>query len=167
MRKYAQGLVGSAMRAQVDADDIVQSTLLTLWLGVKAGKFKAPTIASLAALVRMLLRRQVARYWRKAKTQPKLIQNVQDPSTCETVEYDIEPTSKESSGPLQKAQFEDMLDNFLGELSETDKILVQLRFRGFTTTDAGQLLELDPGLLRMRLIRLREKFADLRRDLSC
>ena len=158
MLQFADQLLGSALRSRLDAEDLVQSVWVTIWLGIRAGSFVVPTPGSLTALAKTLLRRQLARDWRKLKSEINI-----DSSMKETV-LDV-PVTLAENGPYQQAEFEDLMDKLLSELTEADQALVRLRFRGFTTEDASVLLQTEPGHLRVRLGRLRTRLAGLRRDL--
>jgi RNA polymerase sigma factor (sigma-70 family) len=163
MLRYAKRLLGIPLRAQLDAEDVVQSTLITMWLGIRTGKFALPTPQSLSALARTLLRRQVARHWHKAKAE---MNATQDSAMTDTVpDRPLMPIAPAEDGPREMAEFEDLMETFLSKLTETDRQLVTLRFRGFTTAKAAVFLHMEPGRLRIRLSRLRAKFADLRREL--
>lgn len=160
---YCERSLKGALRARLDAEDVVQSMWITMWQGIRTGKFDVPTAEHLLALAKTLLRRQVARHWRKLKSEMDFTQSA---AMIETVvDQQLIPTAAAETGPQQKAEFDELMENFLGGLSETDQALIQLRFRGHTTADAAILLRIEPGTLRVRLGRLREKFAGLRREL--
>ena len=164
MLKYAKQLLGSALRSSLDADDLVQSVLLTIWQGIRAGKFVAQTPSSLSGLARTLLRRQVARHWRELKSEA---QAVQDASLADTAfDIPVMPNHRTAPLPQRQMEFDELMENFLSELTETDRALVQLRFRGFTTADAAILLQVESGHLRVRLLRLRKKFGDWHRRIE-
>jgi RNA polymerase sigma factor (sigma-70 family) len=163
MRRHAQRLLERPLRSQLDAEDVVQSALITMWLGIRTGKYAVTTPESLLSLAKALLRRQVARHWHKAEAE---MSATLDSALIDTVaDRPLIPTAPASDGPLEMAEFEDLMESFLRKLSETDRQLVTLRFRGITTAKAANLLKMEPGQLRIRLGRLREKFTELRREL--
>ena len=63
---------------------------------------------------------------------------------------------------MQSSEFDDLVEHFLAQLGDMDRQLIKLRFQGFTTADAARRLNLDPGFLRVRLGRLRKRFAEFR-----
>src|SRR5262245_66038179 len=65
IRTLARRLVGPQLQSRVDIEDVIQSTTITLWLGLRAGKFEVTTSAEFIALVKVLLQRHVAQQWRR------------------------------------------------------------------------------------------------------
>jgi DNA-directed RNA polymerase specialized sigma24 family protein len=82
-------------------------------------------------------------------------------SMIETVvERDLSVAMREAE--LQrKLDVDEFLEQFLTQIDEIDQQLVKMRFNGYTTAEAAESLQLDPGFLRVRLSRLRQKFANL------
>jgi RNA polymerase sigma factor (sigma-70 family) len=152
MRRIAERMVGKEFRSRIDSEDLVQSTHLTLWQGIRSGQFVIPTIESLMALVRTVMRRQISRQLRRAEMKVNI-----DAGMAETfVDQQIFPVSKETD-PHDSAEFSDLMERLLSGFDDIDQRLVRLRFRGFSTADAAVLLIMDPAHLRVRLARLRKK----------
>jgi RNA polymerase sigma-70 factor (ECF subfamily) len=159
LRRTAAQLIGKALRSQLDSADLVQSVQIILWLGLRTGKFSVATPDNLLALARTLLRRKVARYWRTVKAP---VTTISDVSLIDTVvDQAIFPLRQEPS-PEESSEFDDLVEHFLEHLGDLDRRLVKLRFQGFSTADAARQLKLDPGFLRVRLGRLRKRFAEFR-----
>ena len=159
LRRAACLMIGKALRSQLDSVDLVQSVQIILWLGLRTGKFSVATPENLLALAKTLLRRKVARYWRSVKTP---LATISDVSLIDTVvDQALFPIRQEPT-PDQSSEFDDLVEYFLEQLGDTDRQLIKLRFQGFSTADAARHLNLDPGFLRVRLGRLRKRFAEFR-----
>lgn len=162
MKRMASGLVGKALQSHLDADDAVQTVHVAMWVGIRTKRFDVPTSDHFLALARTLLRRQVARFWRKAKSQRT---TCLDGSLIDTI-CDQDLSAAAQPEPQQTLEVDEFLERFLGRLDETDQQLVKMRFLGYKTSEAARRLNLAPGYLRMRLIRLRQRFAHLWRKLK-
>ncbi len=163
MHRTAERLVGRPLQAQLDAGDLVQSVLIALWLGIRTGKFLVPTAERLLALAKTMLRRQVARHWRTAKVE---LNRTLEGNLSETfLDQNLFAPAKETE-PQRSRDFDDLMEDLLNQLDVIDKRLVNLRFQGCSTAEAARCLRLDPGYLRVRLSRLRKKFADFRQALA-
>jgi RNA polymerase sigma factor (sigma-70 family) len=159
LQRIARSLLGSALRPQLDSVDLVQSVQLILWLGLKTGRFSLANSQALLALAKTLLRRKVSRYWRQAKQE---VAGTVDCSLIDTVVDQPLIPAKQETDPSRASDFEDVVEFFLGQLGDLDRELVKLRFQGYSTADAARHLNLDPGYLRVRLGRLRTRFAEFR-----
>jgi RNA polymerase sigma factor (sigma-70 family) len=155
MQRLAQQLIGRQLRAHLDALDLVQTVQITLWMGIRSGRFMVPTPESLFALVKTLLRFQVARHWRAAKNE--MTATVESNLNATVVDERLLSAPKEKD-PHERMEFDELLEQFLGQLDDVDQRLVRLRFQGCTTAEAAKYLQVDPGYLRVRLGRLRKKF---------
>ncbi len=157
--RVARQLVGRVLRSQLDAVDLVQSVQIVLWLGLRTGKFLVESPEGLVALVRTLLRRKVSRYMRSHK--PQMTETI-DASLVDTVvDRALIPMSSEPN-PQKSSEFDDLVEYFLGQLGDLDRQVIRLRLRGMSTADVARDLRLDPGYLRVRLGRLRKRFAQFR-----
>ncbi len=162
MQRIAKSLIGRALQAQLDAVDLVQAMQITLWVGLRLGRFKVPTPRSLMALAKVLLRRQVARYWRTAKLE---MNATLEGHLAETlVDQDLF-AAKHANGH-QSEDLDDLVAHFLNRLDPIDQQLMKLRIQGYRTAEAAACLQLDAGYLRVRLGRLRKKFTDFSQELA-
>lgn len=160
--RAASQLIGKTLRSHLDAVDLVQSVQIILWLGLRTGKFSVASPDNLLALAKTLLRRKVSRYLRAPKLQ---LSGSNEPSLVDTaVDHAFFPVSQEPD-PQQSSEFDDLVENFLEQLGDLDRKLVKLRFQGYSTADAARQLDLDPGYLRVRLGRLRKRFAQFRESM--
>jgi RNA polymerase sigma factor (sigma-70 family) len=158
MERLAEKLIGPALQSHLDPADAVQTVQLTLWVGIRTGQFVVPSPSHLLALTKTLLRRHIARYWRKVKSE---MASTLSSSMIETVvERDLSAALREAE-QHRKLDVDEFLEQFLTQIDEIDQQLVKMRFHGYTTAEAAENLQLDPGFLRVRLSRLRIKFANL------
>jgi RNA polymerase sigma factor (sigma-70 family) len=155
MRHIARGLIGRSMQAHVDATDVVQSVQITIWLGIRAGRFFVPTPEQLLGLARKLLECQVAQEWRKLSAaisgEGNLADNIYDCNFTATTE---------EADPHDRVEADDLLSRFLVPLDDIDQQLITLRMEGCSTAEVARRLNRDPGFMRVRLIRLRKRFAE-------
>jgi RNA polymerase sigma factor (sigma-70 family) len=157
--RIARQLVGRMLQSQLDAVDLVQSVQIVLWLGLRTGKFVVESPDAMLGLVRTLLRRKVARYMRSHR--PQMTETIEASLVETVVDRALIPISTEPN-PQKSSEFDDLVEYFLGQLGELDRQLVRLRLRGHSTADVARDLNLDPGYLRVRLGRLRRRFAQFR-----
>jgi len=158
MTRIAEKLVGPALQAKLDADDAVQTVQITMWVGIRTGRFTVPTPEHFVALAKILLRRHIARFWRKAKNE---MTSTLDGALMDTVSDRDLATAFKAAEPQQNIEVDELLERFLCQIDEIDQKLVKMRFLGYTTSEAANHLQLDSGFLRVRLGRLRQKFASL------
>jgi RNA polymerase sigma factor (sigma-70 family) len=153
LRRAARHQLGQAMRRHVDSLDIVQSVYRSLLVGLRNGRFDIATPDKFVALAVLIIRRKVARKWRKLRKQP--------------VNLAIGPSGAGWSaiaGPPDQAAGDvdahELLDRVLAELDPLDAQLVQMRLAGHSTAEVARRLGVDSGLLRVRLGRLRKHLSD-------
>jgi RNA polymerase sigma factor (sigma-70 family) len=152
MERMAEVLIGHALRPRLDAADAVQSVQIAMWDGIRTGRFAVPNRQRFIALAKMLLRRHIAHVWRKAKYEQTA-----------PLESDLEDARADRPGsnlnPHANEDFDELVRPYLSFVDETDLEVLRLRFIGYSTAEAARCMQVNPGYLRMRLIRLRQKFA--------
>jgi DNA-directed RNA polymerase specialized sigma24 family protein len=72
LRVVARVLLGPALRPALDSMDLVQSVHRSLLIGIREEKFDISTPEKLIGLALTLLRRKVARLWRRLQRQQRL-----------------------------------------------------------------------------------------------
>lgn len=160
--RAARQLIGKTLRAHLDSVDLVQSVQVILWLGLRTGRFSVASPEHLLSLAKTLLRRKVSRYCRSVKLQ---LPGSKEVSLVDTVvDHAFYPASQEPN-PHQSSEFDDLVEHFLDQLGDLDRQLVKLRLQGYSTADAARQLDLDSGYLRVRLGRLRKRFAQFRESI--
>jgi len=158
LQRMADRLIGKQIRRHVDPEDIVNPVKLQLWDGLRRGQFDLTGPEQLLALARTLLRRQVSRHCRSAKASPSATQEFSLDSTL--ADQPLMPASKEPD-PRSAAEHKDTFAHILAQIEPIDRSLLKLRSLGYATVDAARVMQVDPGFLRMRLLRLRERYAHL------
>jgi DNA-directed RNA polymerase specialized sigma24 family protein len=159
LRRMAQRMIGRPMQAHVDGDDLLQSVIITLWLGLRTGKFTLAGERELMGLAKVLLRREVAQRWRRLRLEMNA-----------TVEFRFGDTVTDQAlppvyiEPDRPAGFLDMVEHFLHKLAPADRRLIRMRLAGHSTADVARRLGADAAGLRMRLTRLRRRLTLLRKE---
>jgi RNA polymerase sigma factor (sigma-70 family) len=161
--RTARTMIGRNLQSSLDSLDLVQSVQMMLWLGLRTGKFSLPTPQHWLGLAKVLLKRKVARYCRS--NQPQAHASL-DGALKDTVsDMAIFPPPAEND-PGRLAEFDDLVEHFLNQLDGLDRELMRLRFEGLSTAEVARRLNLDAGVLRVRLGRLRTRFGEFRKLLT-
>jgi RNA polymerase sigma factor (sigma-70 family) len=146
--------LGPALRPYLDSIDLVQSVHRSLLIGLRQDKYDISTPGNLIALALTMVRRKVARHWRRHQRQQRLDTGRAD----ETSHVDLLASLANSEGdPARAAQMQDAVEHLWNHLDAIEKNLVGLRMKGFSTAEAARELQLDPDVLRVRLSRLRQR----------
>ena len=157
VRLAARVLLGRALRCHVDSADLVQSVHHTLVLGLRQNKFELSSPQQLLALTLTLVRRKVARHWRRARRQQPLIPDVAETRPVADL---LTALSSSEADPADEAQYHDTLDHLCRRLEERDRRLIELRLQGYSTAEAARHLGVDADVLRVRLSRLRRRLRE-------
>jgi RNA polymerase sigma-70 factor (ECF subfamily) len=157
VRRAARVLLGRAMRSHLDSADLVQSVHHSLMLGLRQNKFALEGPQQLLALTLTMVRRKVARHWRRLQRQQRL-----EPEALETQASADAPTvaGGPEADPAAAVQYRDTLDHLCAQLEERDRRLVELRLQGYSTAEAARHLGEDADILRVRLSRLRRRLRE-------
>ncbi len=155
VRLVARVLLGRGLRPYLDSVDLTQSVHRSLLLGLRHGKFALTGPEHLIALALTLVRRKVARHWRRLQRQQRLSgAGGGDP------EQILAGLPCPEADPAREAQFKDQLRQLYGRLGPLEQRLVELRLQGHNTVELAQALGLHPVALRVRLTRLRQRLRD-------
>jgi len=154
LRVVARVLLGPALRPVLDSMDLVQSVHRSLLIGIREEKFDISSPENLMALALTLLRRKVARHWRRAQRQQRLKTGGSSIDLLPTILADL--TTREA-GPADVAQYHDQVEQLCRQLDATERHVLALRLDGYTTAEIAQQLGLNHITLRVRLTRLRER----------
>jgi RNA polymerase sigma-70 factor (ECF subfamily) len=157
VRLAARVLLGRALRSHLDSADLVQSVHHTLLLGIRHNKFELSSPQQLLGLAVTMVRRKVARHWRRLQRQQTF-----DPQEGETRGPSdlLTCLSSGEADPAEQAQYHDAVEHVCRHLDEKDRRLVELRLQGFSTAEAARQLGEDADILRVRLSRLRRRLRD-------
>jgi RNA polymerase sigma-70 factor (ECF subfamily) len=157
IRRRARRLLGPALRVHLDSVDIAQSVNRTLLIGLRRAAFAVSTPEELTRLALTLVRRKVARHWRRRKREAEYRQLVRGSGPA-----GIHATAR--AGELRAAtdplQMDETVRQVLDRLEGVDRQLVELRLEGHTTAEAARKLGVSPAFLRSRLSRLRKRLWD-------
>jgi RNA polymerase sigma-70 factor (ECF subfamily) len=162
VRLTARVLLGRALRCHLDSVDLVQSVHHTLLLGLRHNKFVIANPQQLVGLTVTLVRRKIARHWRKLKRQRRTeeIETTEMGSGGEAGLLGTLPSTE--ADPATTAENSDLMAQVGHHLDEKDRQLVELRLQGCSTAEAARRLGLDADVLRVRLSRLRRRLRDSR-----
>lgn len=159
IRIVARVLLGAALRPYLDSIDVVQSVHRSLMVGLRGGKFDLSAPENLVALAVTVLRRKVARQWRKLQKQQRLSRcdaPVQDGKPAEP--WDARPRGGDD--PAREAEFRDAARRLSAALSESEQQMLQMRLEGCSTDEMAARLGINPIALRVRLTRLRKRLVE-------
>jgi RNA polymerase sigma-70 factor (ECF subfamily) len=154
LRVVARVLLGPALRPAVDSMDLVQSVHRSLLIGIREEKFDISTPENLLALALTMLRRKVARHWRRAQRQVRLQTGA---SSLDLLPQLLADLTTSEAGPADAAQYRDLMERLCRQLDATERQVLALRLDGHTTAEIAQQLGLNHITLRVRLTRLRER----------
>ena len=141
--------LGPALRPYLDSIDLVQSVQRSLLAGLRNDKFAVKDARSLLTLALTMLRRKVARQWRRHRRQTRITDS--SPTNV------LASLSCRSTNPAVEAEVRDAIARLWEELDPEDKAFLELRLEGLTTVEAAQRLGKTPESLRIRLHRLRKR----------
>jgi RNA polymerase sigma-70 factor (ECF subfamily) len=149
--------LGKEMRRALDTMDVVQSVHRSLLVGLRHRKYDFASPGQLVALAVLMVRRKIARHWRKLKPQVEAggaaVPGAAEPPPAEDI-------ACPGPAPPDEAAARDLFQQFLARLDPVDQQLVSLRREGHGTAEIAALLGRDPAFLRMRLARVRRKLRE-------
>jgi RNA polymerase sigma-70 factor (ECF subfamily) len=157
VRLAARVLLGRFLRTHLDSVDLVQSVHHTLLLGLRQHRFTLTTPQQLLGLAVTLVRRKIARHWRKLQRQQRL--DIHAAETCAGQDLRTCPNSTESD-PAKAAEYNDLLCHICNQLDERERRVIELRLQGCSTAEVARQLGLDADVLRVRLSRLRRRLRE-------
>lgn len=157
LRIAARVHLGPALRPYLDSIDLVQSVHRSLIRGLRDDRFHLTNSAGLIALALTMVRRKIARQWRRHRRQ--LRRDSQTNLGVSTTDVLTTLTSR-SLDPARAAAVRDAIDRTLRDLDDTDRQLLQLRLNGWNTSEIAEQLGHSPEALRIRLFRLRNRLAE-------
>jgi RNA polymerase sigma factor (sigma-70 family) len=154
LRIVARVQLGPALRPYLDSIDLVQSVHKSLLLGLRDNKLRISTPQELLALALTIVKRKVARHWRRLRRQDRPSAAPADPADTEVPDL-MASLSCPDADPARAAQLRDALQQLWRHLDETERRVIELRLQGHNTAEVARALGLDADVLRVRLSRLR------------
>lgn len=152
--------LGRPMRNLLDSMDIVQSVHRSLLIGLRQDKFQFQSPDQLIALAALMVRRKVARHWRRLKHAPGQSSAVSDRSGSSTksavLSISVDQVAAGDPSPSMVLASQELLATLLSKVNEFDQQLVHLKLAGQSTSETARQLGRDPAFVRMRWSRLRQ-----------
>jgi RNA polymerase sigma factor (sigma-70 family) len=149
VRIVARVLLGQALRPYLDSLDLVQSVHKSLLMGLRGNKFDISSPEKLVALALTVVRRKVARHWRRVQRQQRL--------DGDTGSADRRTPVSSEPDPARDAQMQDAVHHLWTKLDAAEREMIELRLQGHSTVEVARILGLDADVLRVRLSRLRQR----------
>lgn len=153
VRMAARVMLGPALRPYLDSVDLVQSVHHSVLKGLQRDRFEISQPEQLLALALTIVRRKVARHWRKVRRQ--LRSETNPTPISEQGGEGLASLSSPQSDPTAPAQFDDQMAHLQRLLDPTERKLIEMRLLGHSTAEVARSLGLDADVLRVRLHRLR------------
>ena len=150
IRIVARARLGKQLRPYLDSVDIAQSVHRSLLAGLRGDRFDIASPEKLVGLAAVMVRRKIARHWRKLRRQQRDSYTGKEGKT-----NDHEPAVPESAA--EAVEVAEQLEHLTAGVEEVDRQIIELRLIGHSTADAARKLGLDPDVVRVRLSRLRAK----------
>jgi RNA polymerase sigma factor (sigma-70 family) len=157
VRLVARVLLGPALRPYLDSLDLVQSVHKSLLLGFRQDRFDVSSPDKLIALALTLVRRKVARQWRRLQRQKRLESKAGDTTALADLLTSLSSTEPD---PARAAQFNDAVRHLCDNLDTAERRMLDLRLQGYSTAEVADDLGLHAVALRVRLTRLRQRLRD-------
>jgi RNA polymerase sigma-70 factor (ECF subfamily) len=154
VRLIAHVRLGRALRPYLDTVDLVQSVHRTLALGLREKKFDISSPDKLVALALTLVRRKIARHWRRLQRQQRLSKGPTEPGNLPQL---LTALSSPQADPAHEAQFQEAVGRLCSSLDGVERRLMELRLQGYSTAEVARELGEDADVLRVRLSRLRQR----------
>ena len=164
IRRYEPDLIrvvkarlGNALRPYVDSVDLVQSVHKSVLMGLRNDKLNVQSPEHLLRLAAMMVRRKIARKWKRHRRQLRIENRSPGPCDSESLAGLLLAASKDSLAPTRNADINERLQRLFAQLKPLERQLIELRLEGHSTASAARILNVDSDVLRARLGRLRNK----------
>lgn len=156
LRVVARVHLGPALRPYLDSQDLVQSVHRSLMVGLRDAKFDISTPENLVALTLTMLRRKIARHWRRMRRQQRLTGGSTD--LGELVEL-LASLSTPPETPEAEAEFKDSIAHLCLHMDDLERQIIDLRLLGFAAPEIALQTGLTSVNIRVRMTRLRQRLA--------
>jgi RNA polymerase sigma factor (sigma-70 family) len=153
VRVVARAMLGPVLRPYLDSADLVQSVHKSLMLGLRGDKFVLSRPEDLLGLTLTLVRRKVARHWRRLRRQQQGGRANDEIGLAELLRSLTSP----HEDPARAAEFNDQLHELCRHLSPDDRRMLEMRLDGYTFPEIGDVLGVHSVALRVRMTRLRQR----------
>ena len=156
LRVVARVHLGPALRPYLDSQDLVQSVHRSLMVGLRDAKFDISTPEKLVALTLTMLRRKIARHWRRMRHQERMTTGSKD--LGDIVEL-LASLSTPPAGPEAEAEFRDSIAYLCSHMDDIERQIIDLRLLGFAAPEIALQVGLSSVNVRVRMTRLRQRLA--------
>jgi RNA polymerase sigma-70 factor (ECF subfamily) len=157
IRLVARAMLGPALRPFLDATDLVQSVHKSLLLGLRGDRFVLSRPEDLLGLTITLVRRKVARHWRRIRRQ---LQGDCTTNTRGSLAEVLSSLTARQDDPARAAEYNDQLKELCRHLSDEERQMLELRLDGHTFPEIAAVLGHHPIALRVRMTRLRQRLKE-------
>ena len=157
LTRVVKARLGNALRPYFDSVDLVQSVHKTVLLGIQDDKLKIQSPEHLVRLAAMIVRRKIARYWKRHRRQLRLDSICINECDGASLASLVLAASGDSFDPGRDMELNERLAAIMEQLKPIDRKLIELRLEGCSTAEAARHMEMDSDLLRARLGRVRRK----------
>lgn len=154
LRLVARVHLGTALRPYLDSVDLVQSVHRSVMMGLRDQKFTPESPENLLALALTLVRRKVARHWRRLQRQQRLSAGASETPDLANL---LTVLSRPQDDPAQAAQFREQIGQLCQKLNDSERRLLELRMQGYSPAESAAELGLTAVAFRVRLTRLRQR----------
>lgn len=154
LRTVAHFQLGGALRPYLDSVDLVQSVHRSLMLGLRNDRFAIEHPEQLVALALTMVRRKIARHWRKMRRQKSATISAGDTNSTVNLLSNLCSTDP---APETTAALRDSIAHLFEQLSPYEQRLIELRLSGFSTSEAAAELGVASNVARVHLHRLRQR----------
>jgi RNA polymerase sigma factor (sigma-70 family) len=148
IRRVAHRRLGPELRAFFDTLDMVQSINRSFMLGLKQNKLPITSPEHLIRVVVVMLKRKVARRYRKFHPEAEARQRHE-----QLIPQKIE-------NPAETVERDDLLTRIMKYLNVRGRRLLELFLQGYSTAEVARIFEWDPGRVRVERARLFKKIRD-------
>lgn len=149
-------LLGPLLRPHLDSIDLIQSVHRSLLAGLRDKKFEIATPDNLVALACTMVRRKVARQWRKHKRQTRLSTNTSD---SQVLSETLQSLFCREDEPAKIAEYRSSLEKLCESLNPIERQMLERKLEGYTTGEVAEQLGMHPVAIRVRWSRLRDRLA--------
>ena len=149
-------LLGPQLRPHLDSIDLIQSVHRSLLAGLRDKKFEIATADNLIALACTMVRRKVARQWRKHKRQTRLQAN---PNDSQMLSETLLGLYGREGEPSEIAGYRSSLEKVCESLNPIERQMLERKLEGYTTGEVAEQLGMHPVAIRVRWSRLRDRLA--------
>ena len=157
LTRIVKAQLGKSLRPYLDSVDLVQSVHKSVLMGIRDDKFDLRSPQHLVRLASLILRRKIARKWKRHRRQLRVEDEQAGCCDEKSLANLLLSAADPSIDPTEDVELSERLTKLLNRLEPIDRRLIELRLEGCNTAEAARLLDLNSDILRARLGRLRNR----------